>query len=105
MPADAVMPELVGLILDDAHLASSISQPNPDLPDTPSLQEALSGPKQDRWHSAILEELAAIREASTWDLIDHSPSIHNVIRCHFILQKKCGPNREVTRYKAHLIAQ
>ena len=31
--------------------------------------------------------------------------IRNVIGCRFVLQKKRGPNGEVTKYKAHLVAQ
>ncbi len=31
--------------------------------------------------------------------------IPNIIGCRFILQKKRGPNGEVTRYKAHLVTQ
>ncbi len=88
------------LALDDAHLTESLGQIDASLPDAPSLHEALSGPKCDKWHSAVLEELAAIKDAGTWELVDYSPSIRNVIGCRFVLQKKCGPNGEVTKFKA-----
>ena len=82
-----------------------IDHADPNLPDALSLCEALAGPEQDEWHSAILEELMAIKEAGTWELVNHSSMICNIIGCHFVLQKKHRPNGEVTRYKAHLISQ
>ena len=95
----------MGLVLDDAHLTNTAGQADLDLPDAPSLHKALAGPECDKWHSAILEELTEIKEAGTWELIDHSPKIRNIIGCHFVLQKKCGPSGEVMRYKARLVAQ
>ena len=64
-----------------------------------------AGPEHDKWHSAVLEELTAIKDTGTWELVDCSPSIHNIIGCRFVLQKKCGPDSEVMKYKAHLVAQ
>ncbi len=75
LPENAVMSAIAGLVLDDAHLMNTAGQTNLDLPDAPSLHEALASPEHDKWHSAILEELAAIKEASTWELVDHSPMI------------------------------
>ena len=103
--ANAIAPDLVRLALSDAHLTDSLGQIDASLPDAPSLREALSGPERDKWHSAILEELAAIKDAGTWELIDYSPSIRNVIGCQFVLQKKRGPDGEVTKYKARLVTQ
>src|SRR5258708_2998246 len=68
-------------------------------------REALSGPESDKWHRTILEELAVIKEAGTWELVDPSPTIRNVIGCRFVLQKKRGVDGNVTRFKAHLVAQ
>src|SRR6266478_4699459 len=87
------------LILDNAHCV------NLELPDAPSFRKAMSGPEHNKWCAAILEELTAIKEAGTWELIDPLPDILNVIGCRFILQKKHGPDGEVMRYKAQLVAQ
>ncbi len=98
--------DLDDLVLDHTHLANTIDQSSLELPDAPSFREAMAGPEHDRWHAAILEELAAIKEAGTWELVDYSPAlIQNVIGCRFILQKKRGPDGEVLRYKARLVAQ
>ena len=93
------------LVLDNAHLANAVSQTNLDLPDSPSLSEAMAGPECEKWHIAILEELVAIKEAGTWELVDCSPVVQNVIGCRFVLQKKRGLDGAVTRFKAHLVAQ
>ena len=68
-------PAIAGLVLDDTHLANATNQADPNLTDSPSLHKALAGPECDKWHLAILEELAAIKEAGTWELVDHSPMI------------------------------
>ena len=88
--------EFQGLISDDVHLANIITSTLPELPDSPSLKEALAGPERNKWHDAILEELAAIRDAKTWTLVDYTPSIRNLIGCWFVLQKKCGASGKVT---------
>ena len=80
--------DLTEFILDAAHIADHTVTVDTELPDAPTLHEALAGPKQERWHQAILEELAAIKDAGTWELVDPSPHICNIIGCRFALQKK-----------------
>ena len=63
------------------HLANEVIQSELELPNSLTLQEALAGPKHDQWHSAILKELATIKEAHMWDLIDHTLAIQNIIGC------------------------
>src|SRR5258708_5032065 len=96
---------LLGLVSDDAHLADEVIKHDTDLPDSPSLWDALAGPKWDSWHAAVLEELATIRDTRTWTLVNHTPDICNIVGCHFVLQKKCGTDGKVTQFKACLIAQ
>ena len=97
--------DIAEFVLDRAHIADDTITRDTDLPDAPSLWEALAGPERDQWNQAILEELAAIKEAGTWELVDMSPHIRNVVGCCFVLQKKHGPDGEVTRFKACLVAQ
>ena len=73
--------DLTEFIIDNAHLANPVTTEDLDLPDAPSLCEAMSSPESDKWHHAILEELAAIREAGTWELVDPSPTIQNIVSC------------------------
>ena len=96
---------LLGLMMDTAHLADNTIKGDISLPNSPSLCEVLAGPKQDAWHAAILEEFAAIKDVGTWSLVDHTPDIQNIVGCHFILQKKCGSDGEVTHFKARLVVQ
>ena len=88
-----------------AHLVDDVTRNDANLPDSPTLQEALAGPKHDAWYAAILEELAAIKDADTWTLVKCTPNICNIVGCCFVLQKKHGTNGEVTWFKACLIAQ
>ena len=97
--------ELPEFILNDAHLANPITTEDLDLPDAPSLREAMSGPESDKWHHAILEELTAIKEVGTWELVDPSPAIQNIVGCHFILQKEHGADGNITKFKARLVTQ
>ena len=71
-----------------------------DLPDAPTFCEAMTGLEHNKWHQAVLEELAAIKEAGTWELVDPLPSIRNIVGCQFVLLKKCRADGKVTRYKA-----
>ena len=73
--------DLTKFIVNDTHLVNPIVTKDVDLPDAPSVCEALSGPESDKWHRTILEELAAIKEAETWELIDPSPTIRNIVGC------------------------
>ena len=67
--------DIAEFILDRAHIADDTITRDTDLPDAPSLQEALTRSECDQWNQAILEELAAIKEAGTWELVDMSPHI------------------------------
>ena len=67
--------DVADLILDVVHLASETIQADINLPDSPSFCEAMAGPEHNKWHSAILEELAAIKDAGTWNLINPSTTI------------------------------
>ncbi len=66
--AHLVMSELKDIaefILDEAHIANPIVTKDTNLLDAPTFHEAMAGAECDKWHQAILEELTAIKEAST----------------------------------------
>src|SRR5258708_29233163 len=90
--------DVTEFILDDAHLINPVITEDADLPDAPSFCEAMAGPEHDKWHQAILEELTAIKEAGTWELVDSLPNIRNIVGCSFVLQKKCSADSNVPRY-------
>ncbi len=94
-----------GLIHDSAHVTSEITSLDTDLPDAPTLCEALAGLECDSWHAVVLEELATIKNAGTWVLVNCTPHIWNIISCQFILQKKHGVDGRVMHFKAHLVMQ
>ena len=92
-------------ILNKAHIADSTLSEEIQLPDSPTLCEALVGSKRAKWLEAIHAELSAIREAGTWTLVECTPSIQNIVGCWFVLQKKHGEDGQVTKFKAWLVAQ
>ncbi len=75
---DGIVSSLIG---DDAHLADEVTTWDTDLPDNPTLWDALAGPEQDSWHAAVLGELTAIKDTGTWSLVDCTPDIHNIVGC------------------------
>ena len=97
--------DLIDLILDHAHIADSTLSKEIQLPDAPTLCEAMAGSKHTKWLEAIHNELNAIREVGTWTLVDRTPAIQNIVGCKFVLQKKHGEDGQVTKFKAQLVAQ
>ena len=96
--------DVIEFIRDEAHLAEP-TQADGEPPDAPTLHEALAGPEREQWNLAIRKELAAIKDAGTWELVDPSPAIQNLVGCRFILQKKRGSDGKVTCFKVRLVAQ
>ncbi len=68
-------------ILDDTHLVNPIIAKDADLPDAPTFHEAMASLECNKWHQAVLEELAAIKEAGTWELVNPSLNICNIVGC------------------------
>ena len=90
--------DIIEFIRDEAHL-TEVVQGSDALPDALMLREALAGPEREHWNSAIREELTTIKEAGTWELVDPSPTIQNIVGCHFVLQKKRDSQGEVIQFK------
>ena len=97
---DPTLEDLMDLILDHAHIADLTLSQEIRLPDAPTLHEAMAGSERAEWLKAIHDELSAIKEAGTWTLIDRTPAIQNIVGCRFVLQKKCGEDGQVTKFKA-----
>ncbi len=97
--------DVVEFILDEAHITNLIVTEDTNLLDAPTFHEAMAGPECDKWHQAVLDELTAIKEAGTWELVDPPPNVQNIVGCCFILLRKCGAGGRVSRYKARLVAQ
>ena len=55
------------------------------------------------WHQAMHEELEALKENHTWDVVQCPPSV-NPIRCKWVYSIKLNPDGILARYKARLVA-
>ena len=69
----------MNFLWDCAHLADMTIQSDINLPDSPSLSKVLASSECEKWHVAVLKELAATKEAGTWELVLLTSSIHNNI--------------------------
>ncbi|RVW96834.1 Retrovirus-related Pol polyprotein from transposon TNT 1-94 [Vitis vinifera] len=73
---------------------SSVSLPK-------STPEALSHPG---WRQAMVDEMTALHSNDTWDLVV-LPSGKSTVGCRWVYTVKVGPNGQVDRLKAHLVAK
>ena len=69
-----------------------------------NLKEARSGPDWLLWEKAIHEELAVLKAAGTWELVDPPPGA-NVVGSKWVFRAKKDAAGKVVRYKARLVAQ
>jgi hypothetical protein len=69
-----------------------------------SLAEAKRRPDWHLWEKAIQEELATLKTAGTWKLVD-APERANVAGSKWVFQAKKDAAGNVVRYKARLVAQ
>ncbi|MCO5606886.1 hypothetical protein L7F22_061077 [Adiantum nelumboides] len=69
-----------------------------------SVHDAFASSESKEWHAAILDELQALEEANTWELVP-PPEHHNIVSCKWLLKKKYHPNGSTDRYKARLVAR
>ena len=68
-----------------------------------TLKEALAGPDANQWKSAYDAEIDQLKRLRTWDIVDR-PSNKPVIPCGYVFKVKLGPNAEVLKYKARVVA-
>ena len=72
----------------------SISLPN-------KVSEALAHPG---WHSAMIEEMDALTDHGTWDLVC-LPAGTKAIGCRWVFTEKVNPDGSIARFKARLVAK
>ena len=99
-PSTEDFEDIMVFLCNEAHITDTTIQAEVTLPDSPTLCKVLARPEREKWHVAILEELATIKEVEMWELVPLTSTIQNVIGCKFVLQKKRGTSGEVTRFKA-----
>src|ERR1700678_1194625 len=68
------------------------------------LKEARSRPDWLLWEKTIHEELAVLKAAGTWELVD-SPTGANIVGSKWVFRTKKDAAGNVVRYKARLVAQ
>nr|CAN74104.1 hypothetical protein VITISV_008952 [Vitis vinifera] len=66
-----------------------------------STPEALSHPG---WRQAMVDEMTALHSNGTWDLVV-LPSGKSTVGCRWVYTVKVGPDGQVDRLKAHLVAK
>ena len=69
-----------------------------------SLSEAKKCPDWPLWEKAIQEELAALKAAGTWEVVD-APEGVNIVGSKWVFKAKKDAAGNVVRYKARLVAQ
>ena len=69
-----------------------------------NLAEAKARPDWPLWEKAIAEELATLKEAGTWELVD-APEGANIVGSKWVFRAKKDAAGNVVRYKARLVAQ
>ncbi|XP_057251322.1 uncharacterized mitochondrial protein AtMg00820-like [Beta vulgaris subsp. vulgaris] len=75
-------------------MSHSLSQKEPT-----GFKEAL---KDSKWVEAMNEELSALEENHTWNIVD-LPAGKNVIGCKWLYKVKYNSDGSVSRYKARLV--
>ena len=56
------------------------------------------------WRSAMIEEMDALNDNDTWDLIQ-LPAGKKAIGCHWIFAVKVNPDGSIARLKARFVAK
>ncbi|XP_070023543.1 uncharacterized mitochondrial protein AtMg00820-like [Nicotiana sylvestris] len=63
--------------------------------------EALSHPG---WRQAMIDEMSALHASCTWELVPR-PAGKSTVGCRWVYAVKVGPDGQVDRLKAHLVAK
>jgi hypothetical protein len=68
-----------------------------------TLDEALEGPNADEWHTAWKAEIDQLESRGTWQIVDR-PIDKPVIPSRPIFKQKLGPDGEIQKFKARIVA-
>lgn len=68
------------------------------------LRQALEGSDSTEWEDAIYKEIKSLVSNETFDLVDR-PTNEKVIKCRTVLRNKYGPDGELERRKARVVAK
>jgi hypothetical protein len=69
-----------------------------------NLAEAKRGPDWLRWKEGMEEELSALQEYKTWEIVDDPKNV-NIVGCRWTYVLKKDSSGNITRYKACLVMQ
>jgi len=74
------------------------------LPDPGTFAEAMKSNEAELWRQAIREEKNSLEEKHTWDIVP-IPKEVKPITSRLVFKRKYGPNGQVSRHKARLVAR
>ena len=88
-------------ILHDGRLTGEIGT---EAREPTTMKEASSAPNANEWRQAMEEDLHGLREKGSFK-DEEPPSNMKSIKAHFVHKLKQGPDGEIERYKARLVAR
>lgn len=84
------------------HVESDLSE-QASLSEVP-MRRALAGPNSEEWFDAMVQEIRSIIKNDTWELVDRPKGVQ-IIGSRIVLRDKFGPDGNLERRKARLVAQ
>jgi len=70
-----------------------------------SYKEAQRSKEVAKWDEAMSKEIASIKENETWEEVRSLPEGANLVSSRWVYKAKLGPNGEITKYKARIVAK
>ena len=72
--------------------------------ETKTVYEAKQADERDQWYRAVNDEVKALQDNETWDLV-RSPTDKDVIPGKLVYKVKMGPSGQVDKYKSRYLAK
>ena len=69
-----------------------------------TVSEAKQGDDWDQWHRAMKDEVKALQDNGTWNLV-RPPTDRDVIQGNWVYKVKVGPGDQMDKYKARFVAK